>query len=139
VFEPSETQGLREENVLKVTHVPGGKEKEFFIHFENMVFLCFWCLLFGKHIEYGIYLGSTVDLGDNIERAGRIEDEYRLSVETVKLGEYTADGTVATVYNDIIVLLDIMLFRQGGEVDGSDIEMRMRNGFSDREYLHDCP
>jgi hypothetical protein len=139
VFEPSETQGFGEEDMLQVPHIACGEEKKFVIQFKNMVFPGFGYLPFGKYIKYGVYFGGTVDLGNHIERAGRVEDEHRLFLKAVKLGKYTSYGTVTAIDDDITVLLDIVVFRQGREIDGGDVEMRMRNGFSDREYLHECP
>jgi len=83
VFEPAETQGLREENMLKVSHVPGRKEKKFIIHFKQVVFLCFWFLSGSELCKHGIYFGCTVDLCDNIEGARRVENEGRQCTKAV--------------------------------------------------------
>ena len=85
VFEPSETQSLREENMLKIPHIAGREEKEFLVHFKKMVFLCSRSFFPGKHIKNRADLWCTVYFGDDIERAGRVENEDRHGVQCVKL------------------------------------------------------
>ncbi|BAF71942.1 hypothetical protein SUN_0985 [Sulfurovum sp. NBC37-1] len=136
VFEPAETKSLREEDMLQVTHVPGREEEKFVIHFKEVVFLCSGCFAFGEPVEYGTDLWSPVYPGDYVEGTGRVENEGGHTVQAVNLVQYTPDGSVSAVDDDVVILLEIMVLAQFGGLDGSDGQCVVGKLFPYREYLH---
>ena len=139
MLQPSETQGFRKENMLQISHVPGREEKEFLIHFKQMVFLCSQCFSPGQLVQHRTDLRGPVYFGDHIERTGRVEDEGRHSVQTVQLVEDTPDRSVTAVDDDVVVPFNIVMFLQGGECNGIDIQIFMFSFFADRKDTHGTP
>ena len=137
--EPTEPEGLREEDMLQVSHVPCREEKKLVIHLEEVVFLCFGSLSGSELCKHCVYFGCTVDLRNNIEGARRIEDEYGHGVQGVKLSEYPPDGPVTAVDDDIVVGFDIVPFMQRCGFNRGYVKMLMRKCPAYGEYLHHYP
>lgn len=83
VFEPAKTKCFREEDMLKVSHIPCGEEEKLIVHLEKMMFLRSGLLSPCKFLKYSVDLWCMVYLGDNIERTGRIENEGGHIVQSV--------------------------------------------------------
>ena len=135
VFEPSETQSLGEENMLEVSHVPGREEKEFVIHFEEVVFPGFWCRTFCNLFEYFFYFGCTVDLGYDIEGTCRVQYEDGQGFKVVQLFEHPPDRSVTTVDDNVTVLLYVVMFTECRGIDRSDIQPVIVECFTDGQDL----
>jgi len=110
VFEPTEPEGLREEDMLQVSHVPCREEKKLVIHLEEVVLLCFGFLSGSELCKYRIYFGCTVDLCNDIERTCRVQYEDGQCTKAVQLFKYPPDGPVTAVDDNITVLFYVMLF-----------------------------
>ncbi len=75
MFQPSEAQRFREKDMLEVTHIACRKEKDIIIEPEEVVFFDFEWFITGNFFQYLIDRRDTVNLGNNIERSGRVEDK----------------------------------------------------------------
>lgn len=136
VFDPAETQCLREDDMLQVAHIARREQKELLVEFEEMVFLFAGGFSSGKQIEHLLHLRGLVYPGDKVEGTCRVEDKRRDAFHVVKLLERTPDTPVPTGDDHIVILLDIMLLCDLRDIDGGDIQSVVRNLFAYREYLH---
>jgi len=139
LFQVTETKGFREEDMLQVSHVSCGKEEELFIESEEMMLLYFGVFPLCEQVKYLSYLRGTVDLGDHVERAGRVENECWNVFQRMQLFQYTPDGTVPTVDDNIVIILNIVVFWERGCIDGSNVQILMFQGFSYGKKLHTGP
>ena len=77
VFQPAETKGFGEKNMLQITHITGRKKKDIIIEPEEVMFFNLEWFVTGNFFEDFIDRGYAVDFGNNIEGASGIEDKGR--------------------------------------------------------------